>query len=623
MSLRTKLLVLVVIPLVMVFSALALWQYQSMRSVAIARAKEHALLLTQGTARDIEAQLAKAVHVTHTAAAALEAAPELTGTRVCPLLEQLIQRVPLVEGASIAYAPGDEVHSPAAPYVWKKDGEMHRKDLNESYDYTDRTWYTIASDGTAGWTKPYDGPVYGGLLVSYSVPIIRDDSLVAVISIDVPLSPLQKLLTVGEFTKTAAFLVGRDDSFISHPDESFIMQPSTIGGGPILLADADPGTLKQYPNWPNNEPHIVAFEPIPTTDWMFAAAMSEDEVLGPVHQQLVINVALLVLAGTVIAGLVLGMGLRITGDVRTLAAGVTEVSSGNLEAKVAPMRRRDELGRLVDDFNAMTTRLRETVQRVADEQVARMAIEQELDVAREIQAEMLPHEYPMLPDHPEVDLHAINVAARHVAGDFYDYWVRGDMLTVVLADVSGSGMPAALVMVRAMTLLRQFDDPAGRLVDIVAETNRELCNDNDRQLFVTGIIVRYRLSTGCYELVSAGHLPAFLGGDGCVVQSEGDSTGPLLGVIPDAEWNSRTGELPIGGWLALYTDGITEARNQAGDEMFGENRLAEGLAANAAGASELLCQHGISLAEEWHGGRVDDDLSMMVIRRVSEGAVAS
>ena len=115
MSLRTKLLVLVVIPLVMVFSALALWQYQSMRSVAIARAKEHALLLTQGTARDIEAQLAKAVHVTHTAAAALEAAPELTGTRVWPLLEQLIQRVPLVEGASIAYAPGDEVHSPAAP----------------------------------------------------------------------------------------------------------------------------------------------------------------------------------------------------------------------------------------------------------------------------------------------------------------------------------------------------------------------------------------------------------------------------------------------------------------------------------------------------------------------------
>jgi sigma-B regulation protein RsbU (phosphoserine phosphatase) len=75
----------------------------------------------------------------------------------------------------------------------------------------------------------------------------------------------------------------------------------------------------------------------------------------------------------------------------------------------------------------MTDRLRDMVQRVADEQVARMAIEQELDVAGEIQSEMLPHEYPMLPEHPEVDLHAINVAARHVAGDFYDYWVHGDV----------------------------------------------------------------------------------------------------------------------------------------------------------------------------------------------------
>lgn len=615
MSLRSKLLVLVVMPLVIVFAALVLWQYQSMRSVAISQAKEHALLLTQATARDIEGQLAKAVHVTHTGAVALEAAPELVGDRVWSLLEQLVQRVPLVEGASIAFAPGTGGQGPAAPYVWKKDGVMLRQNLDESYDYTKRTWYTIAAGGTAGWTKPYDGPVYGGLLVSYSVPVIRDGTLAAVISVDVPLAPLQKLLSVGTFTKTAAYLVGPDDKFISHPDESMIMQPSSTGGAPVLLADADPGTLKQYPNWPNGAPHIVAFEPIPTTDWMFAAAMAEDEVLGPVYRQLTINVMLLVGAGVVIAGLVLGMGLRITGDVRTLAVGVARVSAGDLEATVKPMRRRDELGKLVNDFNAMTTRLRETVQSMADEKFARMAIEQELDVAREIQAEMLPHEYPMLPNHPEVDLHAINVAARHVAGDFYDYWVRGDILTVVLADVSGSGMPAALVMVRAMTLLRQFDDPAQCLASIVASTNEALCDDNDRQLFVTGIIIRFALTTGCYELVSAGHLPAFLGGDDAVVRPEGDSTGPLLGVIPGADWESRTGVLPRGGWIALYTDGITEARNQAGDEMFGEERLAAGLATKASESAESLCIYGIALAETWHGGRVDDDLSMMVLRR--------
>lgn len=615
MSLRIKLVLLVVLPLTIIFAALVLLQYQSMRGTAIAQAKEHALLLTQATARDIEGQLAKAVHVTQTGAAAIEAAPELTGDRVWPLLEQLVRRVPLVDGASLAFAPTQDVSGPVAPYVWRKDGVIHRQDLKESYDYTKRTWYTIAADGTAGWTKPYDGPVYGGLLVSYSVPVIRNDRLVAVLSVDVPLSPLQELLTVGEFRDVFAYLVGPDDRFISHPDDSKIMQPSSTGGGPLLLAEAAPGTLKQFADWPNGEAHIVAFEPIPTADWMFAAAMSEEEVLGPVHRQLAINVVLLIFAGVLISGLVLGMGLRITGDVRKLGKAVAEVSAGDLDARVEQMRRRDELGTLVHDFNAMTTRLRETVQHAAEEQVARQAIEQELDVAREIQEEMLPHEYPMLPNHPEVDLHAVNVAARHVAGDFYDYWVRDNTLTIVLADVSGSGMPAALVMVRAMTLLRQFDDPAHPLAAVVARTNEELCDDNDRQLFVTGTIIRYDLHLGAYHLVSAGHLPAMLGGGGGgAVRQEGTSTGPLLGVIPGATWDERVGVLPSRGWIGLYTDGITEARNAQGD-MFGEQRLADGLSTMQDETAEVLCGHGIALAEQWHGGRVDDDLSMMVLKR--------
>jgi len=615
MSLRLKLVLLVVLPLTVIFTALVLLQFASMREAAISRAEEHALLLTQATAREIDGALAKAVHVTHAGAVALKAAPELRGERVWPMLEELVRRVPLVDGASIAFAPNQNQAGPVAPYVWQKDGLMQRRDLKEAYDYTKRPWYTIASDGTAGWTRPYDGPVYGGLLVSYSVPVIRGDTLVAVISVDVPLSPLQQLLTVGDFKNVIAFLVGPDDRFISHPDDMKIMQPSNSDGGPALLAEAAPGTLQRFADWPNDAPHIVAFEPIQTADWMFAAAMSEEEVLGPVHRQLAWNVALLILAGVVISGLVLGMGLRITGDIRKLAAAVARVSAGDLEARVDRMRRRDELGDLVQDFNAMTLRLRDTVQHVADEQVARRAIEQELDVAREIQEEMLPHEYPMMPDHPEIDLHAIIVAARHVAGDFYDYWVRGDTLTIVLADVSGSGMPAALVMVRAMTLLRQFDDPDRTLSAVVARTNESLCSNNDRQLFVTGVIVRLDLQSGAYRLVSAGHLPALLGdGDG-EVWEEGDSTGPLLGVVQGGQWVERRGRLTPGGWLGLYTDGITEARNPQG-EMFEGSRLAAGLAELPGETAEVLCEQSISAAERWHGGRVDDDLSMMVLRWV-------
>ena len=622
MTLRLKLVLLVVFPLAVVFGALVWLQYGTMRRTAIAQAKEHALLLTQATARDIEGQLAKAVHVTHAGAVALEAAPELSGNRVWPLLKELVERVPLVDGASIARAPGYHGDGPDAPYVWKKNGEVHQEDLATVYDVSTRNWYTIAADGTAGWTKPYDGPGYGGLLVSYSVPVIRHERLAAVISVDVPLAPLQDLLTVGEFKRVMAYLVGPDDRFISHPDSSMLLKHADAGGGPSYLAQADPGTLIRVADWPNGRPHIVAFEPIPTADWMLAAAMPEDEVLGPVREQLSINVLLLAVGGIVIAGFVLVMGLRLTGDVRKLGSAVARVSAGDLGAAVAASTRRDELGVLVQDFNSMTAQLRDTVQRVADEQVARRAMEQELEVAREIQEEMLPHEYPMLPDCPSIDLHAINLAARHVAGDFYDYWTHGNVLTIVLADVSGSGMPAALVMVRAMTLLRQFDDPQKPLSSVVQATNAALCHQNDRQLFVTGVIIRFNMDTGRYHLVSAGHLPP-LRSDGLgEIEEEGDSTGPLLGVIQEAEWSERTGDLASGGWLGLYTDGITEARNADG-EMFEMKRLLSGLADVRSGTAQVLCEHGIRLAEAWHGGPVDDDLSMMVLRWTKQSPEAS
>ncbi|MDP7029256.1 MAG: SpoIIE family protein phosphatase [Phycisphaerales bacterium] len=620
MTLRTKLCVLVILPLGAVFSVLATMQYSAMRDAAIAAAEEHALLLTQATAREIEAELAKAVHVAHAGAAALAEAHELKGDRVWPLLETLVDRVPLVEGASVAWAPGQgAAGGPAAPYVWRRHGTMHHQDLSVAYaeqgaaPYVDRGWYQAAADGTAGWTPPYEGPVFDGLLVSYSVPVTRGDAVIAVVSLDVPLVPLQERLSVGEFERASGYLVGPDDRFISNPDPAKIMEDVTAAGGPSLLAAASPGTLERVPDWPNGSPHIVAFEPIPTADWVFAAALTEDEILGPVYRQLWWNVVVIVLGGGLMAAIVLATGLRLTGDVRRLAAAVGRVTGGDLGATVDEIRRRDELGKLAGDFNIMTRQLEATVERAATEKAAFAAVEQELDVAREIQAEMLPHEYPMLPDHPEVDLHAVNEPARHVAGDFYDYWVRDGVLNFVLADVAGSGVPAALVMVRAMTLLRQFDEAEKPLVDVVSQVNAELCGDNERQVFVTGVVVRYAIGCGTYELVSAGHLPAFVCRNG-TVESEGDSTGPLLGIVPDGAWSMRSGTLQPGDWLAIYTDGITEARDAA-DQMLGCDGLLEALQRATDCPARELCIRGIGRAESWHGGRVDDDLSILVLRR--------
>ena len=98
------------------------------------------------------------------------------------------------------------------------------------------------------------------------------------------------------------------------------------------------------------------------------------------------------------------------------------------------------------------------------------------------------------------------------------------------------------------------------------------------------------------------------------MSEEGDSTGPLLGVIPDGTWTSRCGTLQAGEWLSFYTDVITEARNASG-AMLGTTGLREGLQGQQAMDAQVLSKQGIAIAEHWHGGHVEDDLSMLVLRR--------
>ena len=625
MTLRLKFVVLVVIPLAVIFTVLAILQFNAMREAAVQSARQHVQMLAQSTAQQIEGALARAVHVAHTGAAALTEADEIRGDRVWRLLERLVDRVPLVSGAALAWAP-DHVPSgdPASPYVHVLNGAIQRTDLNQAYTsqggspYWKRMWYRVAADGNADWTPPYFGPVFDGLLVSYSVPIIRNDEVAGVLSLDVPLVPLQQELHIKDFPDAIGYLVGPGDRFISNPDPDLIMKSVHQTGAPSALADAPPGTLLDVPDWPNHSPHIVAIEPIPTADWVFAAALGQRDVVGPVWRQLSINIGILLAGGVVMSIIVLATGLRLTGDVRRLSEAVGRVSRGDLGAEVERIRRRDELGTLAHDFNAMTQRLAETVQEAAEEQSARQAVERELDLARDIQNQLIPHENPMLPDHPSVDLHAMIVPARHVAGDFFDYWVADRTLTVVLADVAGSGMPASLVMVRAVTLLRQFDSMTRSLSDLLAQTNAALCQWNERQIFVTAVVIRFDLDTGAYELVNAGHLPPLICSKDTVTE-EGDSTGPLLGVIPDATFETRSGHLEPGHWIGLYTDGITEARSPDGD-MFGSNRLIDTMNTHREDSAESLCNTGIKAAEAWHGGPVNDDLSMLILRWAASGS---
>ena len=207
------------------------------------------------------------------------------------------------------------------------------------------------------------------------------------------------------------------------------------------------------------------------------------------------------------------------------------------------------------------------VKRKIEAQAAR-----EMMTARNIQAGALPRTFPPFPDVKEFDLFAKMTPAKTVGGDFYDfYFVNNGEVLFLVADVSGKGVPAALFMMKAKSIIKGLAMTGKSLDAVIAEANDQLCEGNDANMFVTlwaGVI---ELASGKVTYVNAGHNPPIvIGADGKAEYLKGHS-GIVLGAMAGVPYRTSELQLDAGGGIYLYTDGITEQPNRA-DELFGEAR---------------------------------------------------
>ncbi len=215
-------------------------------------------------------------------------------------------------------------------------------------------------------------------------------------------------------------------------------------------------------------------------------------------------------------------------------------------------------------------------------------IESELSVAMHIQTSMLPRIFPAFPARKEFDVYAIMNPAKEVGGDFYDFFmVDQDHLAIVVADVSGKGVPAALFMVIAKTLIKDHAQRGVSPAVVFTEVNHLLCETNDEGMFVTAWMGILELSSGRLEYVNAGHNPPLVKrADGCYNYLRTRS-GFVLAGMDEIPYRSCSIDLSSGDALFLYTDGVTEATD-AKQQLYGEERLAAVLSANRNDAPEKL-----------------------------------
>lgn len=242
-------------------------------------------------------------------------------------------------------------------------------------------------------------------------------------------------------------------------------------------------------------------------------------------------------------------------------------------------------------------------------------LETELNLATEIQASMLPCIFPAFPDHKELDLFAINFPAKEVGGDFYDYFlIDPEHIAVVMADVSGKGVGAALFMTISKIVLKNqlmaTLDPALALMN----TNKQLCENNEAELFVTVWCGIYNTSTKVMTFANAGHNPPILVRKNDSPLYLVTKAGFVLAGLETAKYTNCTINLNEGDEILLYTDGVTEA-NDSNKQLYGEDRLIKFIEEQRDNSSMDQVNNLISnLYEYMDGTEQFDDITIMAMK---------
>ncbi len=248
----------------------------------------------------------------------------------------------------------------------------------------------------------------------------------------------------------------------------------------------------------------------------------------------------------------------------------------------------DEIESLAEAIKTMEREINDYIENLTAITAEKERIGAELDVAKHIQASMLPCIFPAFPERPELDIYATMTPAKEVGGDFYDFFlVDDDRLAMVMADVSGKGVPAALFMVIAKTLIKNVAQTGLSPRDVLEKVNNQLCVGNEAEMFVTVWLGILEISTGKLTCANAGHeYPVLkrMGGDYELVK---DKHGFVLAGMEGSHYKEYELQMEPGDRLFLYTDGVAEATD-AHNELYGTGRMLDALNRNKAVNCENL-----------------------------------
>ena len=336
-------------------------------------------------------------------------------------------------------------------------------------------------------------------------------------------------------------------------------------------------------------------------------------------------IAFISLALLVIVGQSLYLHRALLRPLRQISEEATRFSEENVTTGARlqeTVRSRDEIGQLAASIDNMEEQIQRYVENLTRVTAEKERIGAELALATRIQAAMLPHVFPPFPDRKEFDIFASMDPAKEIGGDFYDFFlIDDDHLCVVMADVSGKGIPAALFMMASKIILQSCAMLGNSAAEILTRTNEAVCSNNPEEMFITVWLGILEISTGKLTAVNAGHeYPVLKRADGGFEMLKGKH-GLVIGAMEGVKYKEYKLQLFPGDKLFVYTDGVPEATD-AENNLFGTGRMLAALNAAAEEGPEQILKRVRGAVDAFvKDAEQFDDLTMLCMEYKGKGSM--
>ena len=433
------------------------------------------------------------------------------------------------------------------------------------------------------WSEPYVDKISGKSVVTCLVPFMFKNStdFDGLVALTVDLTQMRESLSKFSFGDTGKLLlVSKKGLYVAHPDPSIelkmtifelaekLKMPQLADAGGRVLAGRT-GITKILNSSVFKGSVIFFYAPVPALNWGLFLVYNEKELVRPIKMVKHLMAIPLLVGMLVLFIFIYRICHGATKTLLTLSAVASKYGKGDFSKSIDNVHSSDEIGVLAKAMSDMRLNLLNYIEKEKNEVKEKQKAESEMLIAQNIQKSALSTKFP---DHDAFKMSAVMFPARLVGGDFYDFFFTDrEHFAIVAADVSGKGMPAALYMMKAQTLIKNITKEKHDLSEAFYQINNELYEGNDNCMFVSAFMAVIDIFTGKVEYINAGHThPLIDNGSGyCYLRPEKNT---VLGVRKNFNFVSQTLNIKKGDRLFLYTDGVTEAENEK-SAFFGEENL--------------------------------------------------